>query len=215
MKYTKYLVTSLTILVILALTHVTAVLFVMRSTEAPYIYESSESIPDHRVAIVFGAAVRRDGSLSPVLLDRVLAGVELLKEKKVEKLLMTGDNGSNDYDEVSAMRRTAIAAGALPDQIVLDYAGFSTYDSCYRARQIFGIENAILITQRFHLTRALYLCRSMGMEAHGLALPDFEKYPNLKYTYTFREYAASYKAWIDAAILKPEPRFLGKFEGPL
>lgn len=215
MKYPRILIGSLIVLTILAASHIAAVLFVMRGTEAAYTYEDSETLPPHRVAIVFGAAVRRDGSLSPILLDRVLAGVELLKEGKVEKLLMTGDNGSNDYDEVSAMKRTAIAAGALPDQIVLDYAGFSTYDSCYRARRIFGVEDAILITQRFHLTRALYLCRKMGMDADGLALPDFEKYPNLKLSYTLREYAASYKAWIDAAILKPEPRFLGKFEGPL
>jgi vancomycin permeability regulator SanA len=194
--------------------NVAGVVFVMQKTESAFTY-TTENIPSHRVAIVFGAAVRRDGSLSPILLDRVLAGVELLKEGKVEKLLMTGDNGSEDYDEVSAMKKNAVAAGALPEQVVLDYAGFSTYDSCYRAKEIFGVSDAILVTQRFHLTRALYLCRSMGIQADGLAIEDFEKYPNLKTSYTIREFAASYKAWLDITFLKPTPKYLGKFEGPL
>lgn len=214
MRRLKFALATVAILVLLFLSHVAGVVYIMRETEAAFTY-TSETIPDHRIAIVFGAAVRRDGSLSPILLDRVLAGVSLLQSGKVEKLLMTGDNGSVDYDEVSAMKKNAIAAGASPDQIVLDYAGFSTYDSCYRAKEIFGVKDAILITQKFHLPRALYLCRSFGIAADGLGIEDFEKYPNLKTSYTLREIAASYKAWMDIAILKPTPRFLGKFEGPL
>ncbi|CAN5148799.1 ElyC/SanA/YdcF family protein [soil metagenome] len=210
----KVLFITLGVVVALIATNVAGVIFIMQNTESAFTY-TAETIPNHRVAIVFGAAVRRDGSLSPILLDRVLAGVDLLKSGKVERLLMTGDNGSVDYDEVSAMKKNAIAAGATAEQIVLDYAGFSTYDSCYRAKEIFGVTDAVLVTQKFHLTRALYLCRSMGMQADGLAIEDFSKYPNLKTSYTIREYAASYKAWLDITFLTPTPKYLGKFEGPI
>jgi vancomycin permeability regulator SanA len=215
MRALRAIVILFLIILITGFFHVVGVVSIMRTTAANYTHTEQKTLPDKRVGIVFGAAVRRDGSLSPILQDRVLAGVELLKEGKVAKLLMTGDNGSRDYDEVSAMKRTAIAAGAAEDEIVLDYAGFSTYDSCYRAKEIFGVNEAILITQRFHLARALYLCRKKGINAEGLALEDFSKYPDLRVNYSVREYAASYKAWLDITILKPKPRFLGKFEGPI
>lgn len=176
---------------------------------------TTETTPTRRVALVFGAAVRRDGSLSAILDDRVDAAVELYQTKKVAKLLMSGDNGSNDYDEVSAMKKAAIAKGVPAEDITLDYAGFSTYESCYRAKEIFGVTDPILVTQRYHLTRALYSCRELGLDPVGVALPDFEKYPDLRVSYSVREFFALNKAWLELHLLHPTPKFLGKFEGPI
>ena len=189
----------------------------MVESMARFVYAEQDlaSAPHHHVGIVFGAAVNANGSLSAMLADRVAVGVTLYQHGQIDKLLMSGDNGSTDYDEVSAMKRAALAAGVPSDAIVLDYAGFSTYDSCYRAKAIFGLSDAILITQNYHITRALYLCRSEGINAIGIAVEDFNRYPNKRVEYTVREFGASMKALWDVTIARPEPKYLGKFEGPL
>ena len=125
---------------------------------------------------------------------------------------MTGDNGRESYDEVSAMKAYAVSQGVPETDISLDYAGFSTYDSCYRARAIFGLKDAILITQRYHLPRTIYTCRHLGVSSDGLAITDFEKYPNLKIPYSIREYGARIKAWLQINIFRPAPKFLGNPE---
>jgi SanA protein len=121
------------------------------------------------VAIVFGAEVYADGSLSPMLSDRVKAGVELYQAGKVQALLFSGDNHIDSYNEPEAMRRYALNLGMPIDAIVLDYAGFRTYDSCYRARDIFKVKEAILVTQAFHLDRALLICNGLGIDSIGVA----------------------------------------------
>jgi SanA protein len=126
-----------------------------------------EDAPIHRAAVVFGAGLQRDGRPSPVLRDRVETAVQLYEAGKVEKLLMSGDNRFVDYNEPGAMRDYAIQLGVPEEDIVLDYAGRRTYDTCYRARFIFGLQEAILVTQRFHLPRALYLCNHLGVESSG------------------------------------------------
>lgn len=120
------------------------------------------------VAIVFGAAVR-NGIATPILQDRVARAVELYRAGKVRKLLMSGDNRFIDYNEPEAMRQVALRLGVRDEDIVLDYAGRSTYDTCYRARAIFGLNQAVLVTQRFHLPRALLLCESFGIHVTGYA----------------------------------------------
>ncbi len=117
----------------------------------PYRYTAAHQVPPQRVAIIFGAGVRPDGSLTWMLADRVQMGVTLYQQGKVDKLLMTGDNSSTNYDEVTAMKRYAVEAGVHAEDITLDYAGFSTYESCYRARAIFGVAQAVLVTQAYHL----------------------------------------------------------------
>lgn len=177
-------------------------------------YDDTASIPHERIAIVFGAGVRPDGRLSRMLADRVSAAVELYRTGRVQKLLMTGDNSRVDYDEVSAMRRYAIEHGVQPGDITLDYAGFRTYDSCYRARAIFGVVKAILVTQRYHLPRAVYTCRQLGVDAVGLGTPDWEAYPfSLVATYTIREALATLNALWELHVTRPLPTFLGPFEG--
>lgn len=177
-------------------------------------YADVESIPPAPVAIVFGAGVRPDGRLSRMLAERVDAAVELYRAGRVEKLLMTGDNSSVNYDEVSAMRRYAIARGVDSGDITLDHAGFSTYESCYRARPIFGVERAVLVTQRYHLPRAVYTCRQLGVDAVGLGTPDWGSYhPALLARYTLREIAATARAVWQVHVTRPQPTFLGSFEG--
>lgn len=179
-----------------------------------YRYNDTASVPRERVAIVFGAGVRPDGRLTRMLSDRVSAAIELYQQGRVEKLLMTGDNSSATYDEVTAMQNYALARGVPADDIRLDYAGFSTYESCYRAQAIFGVERAVLVTQRFHLARAVYTCRTLGVTAVGLGTQDWGAYrESLLVRYTVRESLATLKALWELHVTRPLPTFLGPFEG--
>ncbi len=181
-----------------------------------YRYRSAESVPTERVALIFGAGVYPDGRLSPMLADRVEAGVQLYRMGRVQKLLMSGDNSHIDYNEVVAMQRYAMAQGVPADDITLDYAGFRTYDSCYRARAIFGVQQAVLVTQSYHLPRAVYTCRALGVDAVGLGTPDWSIYSHrLMGRYALRELAATLVALWQVHITRPLPRFLGPYEGVL
>lgn len=133
-----------------------------------YIY-SLDAVPERPVAIVFGAQVFPSGRLSAMLADRVRLGAELYRSGKVQALLFTGDNSEVTYNEPEAMRRYALELGIPDEAITLDYAGFSTYDSCYRARDIFLVNQAILVTQDFHLDRALLICNALGVDSVGVA----------------------------------------------
>ena len=171
--------------------------------ERRLIYASATDAPSRPVAIVFGAA----GS---ILEDRVTTGVELYKAGKVQKLLMTGDNSRNNYNEPEAMRKQALAEGIPASAIVCDYAGFRTYDSLYRAHAIFGVTSALLVTQRYHLPRALYIAHHLGIEAVGV---DAAKRPYVgQWSFDLREIAAVEVAWVQATITRPHPKFLGKPE---
>ncbi|MGF1491914.1 MAG: vancomycin high temperature exclusion protein [Microcoleaceae cyanobacterium] len=166
------------------------------------------------VAIVFGAGLWADGTPTPMLADRVQGAVDLYRSGQVEKILMTGDNGSPNYNEVAAMQRYAEQQGVPTQAIKLDYAGFSTYESCYRAKQIFGIGQAVLVTQQYHLPRAVYTCNSLGMDAVGYGTPDWGRFrdDSMRF-YTQREVLATVKALLEIHILRPKPTFLGPFEG--
>jgi vancomycin permeability regulator SanA len=171
------------------------------------IYDDPARVPPAPVALVFGAGLRPDGTPSPMLADRVDAAVALYREGKVRRLLMTGDNSRLSYDEVTAMKRRALAQGVPDGDVNLDYAGFRTYDSAYRARAVFGVEKAILVTQRYHLPRALYLARSFGIDAVGLAA-GLDSYGGQAY-YNLREFAALAVSWYEVHITRPPPRYLG------
>jgi vancomycin permeability regulator SanA len=127
---------------------------------------------------------------------------------------MTGDNGTPEYNEVVAMQQYAERLGVPNKDIKLDYAGFSTYESCYRARAIFGIEKAVLITQKYHLPRAVYTCNKLGIDSVGLGTPDWGKFQDdsMRF-YTQREILAVIKAILELHIVRPKPTFLGPFEG--
>ena len=172
---------------------------------------SATDVPVRRVAIVFGAGLWRNGSPTPVLADRVSEAAALYFAGKVEKLLMSGDNRFVDYNEPEAMRQLALSLG-VPDQaIVLDYAGRRTYDTCYRAKAIFRVDQAILVTQAFHMPRAIYICNLLGVESVGVQsdLRDFRK-SSLLY-WNARELFATVSALWDVNISHPIP-VLGKQE---
>jgi vancomycin permeability regulator SanA len=179
---------------------------------APYEYTDISSIPAKRVAIVFGAGVKPDHTLSPMLADRVDGAIALYRVGKIKHLLLTGDNSTSHHDEPTAMRAYALAHGVPASAITLDYAGFDTHDSCYRARTIFGVAEAALVTQSYHQPRALYLCRGLGIDAVGYSLPDFSKYPTKRIIYTTREYVADIKAWWQLRVTHATPKFLGRPE---
>jgi vancomycin permeability regulator SanA len=177
-------------------------------------YTEAEQVPPRRVALVFGAGLRADGRPTRMLADRVRAAATLYEAGHVQKLLLTGDNSSMAYNEVAAMQRYAVELGVPAADMTLDYAGFSTYESCYRARDIFGVERAVLVTQRYHLPRAVYTCRALGVDAVGLGTPDWGAYhPALITRYTARELLATLNALVQVHLTRPQPTFLGPFEG--
>ena len=138
----------------------------------PYLYRQVDRVPDRPVGVVLGALVYPGGVPSPVLEERIHAGVALYRAGKVRKLLMSGDNGRREYDEVTAMCREAVRLGVPREDVVGDYAGFRTYDTCYRARSVFGLRSAVMVTQPFHLARAVFTARALGIDAVGYAASD-------------------------------------------
>lgn len=170
----------------------------------PRIYQNQD-VPTKRVAIVFGAGLWRDGSPTPVLRDRVATAAELFFSGKVERLLMSGDNRSIYYNEPGAMHGFATSLGVPEEAIVLDYAGHSTYDTCFRARDIFGVKDAILVTQKFHLPRALYTCNALGVKAVGVPADrrEYQRRPFL--FWNLREIPATMNAFWELHFTRPLP----------
>ena len=156
-----------------------------------------------RVAIVFGARVWDDGSPSNSLYDRVLTGVELYRAGRVGQLLMSGDKTGENYDEPAAMKKLAIQLGIPEGDIVLDNEGKRTFGTCNRAKEVFGIQKAVLVTQNYHLPRALYLCNSLGVESIGITA-NRRKYDGENY-YHFREFFSTASAWFEINFLPFEP----------
>lgn len=181
---------------------------IVRATQDAYIYASVSAVPSHPVALVLGASIRH-GEPSKMLTDRLDTGKELYRAGKVKKIIVSGDNREEYYNEPAAMKQYLIEQGMPPEDIVSDYAGRRTYDSCYRLKEIFRQQSVIVVTQRYHLVRALYLCRNLGIDAIGVQA-DRSRYVNFTRDY-FRDTAASLKAWLDITLLKPTP-ILGKQE---
>lgn len=164
-----------------------------------------ETVPPHTVAIVFGARAFGDGRLSVMLRDRVDTAIALYKAGKVDKLLMSGDNRFADYNEPADMMAYAMRQGVPAEAMQPDYGGRRTYDTCYRARHIFQVESAILVTQAFHLPRALYTCRTLGIDAQGVPA-DQRTYRLSSITWSrARELAASIAALVDVTRRLPPP----------
>lgn len=173
------------------------------------IYTLDQEVPPQKVALVLGARVYKSGQLSPLLRDRVDAAVKLYQDGTVQKLLMSGDNRTIKYNEVTAMRNYAIEAGIPSDDIVRDFAGFRTYDSIYRAKELWDLDEMIIVSQKFHLPRALYIAKQLGIEAIGVAARH-DPHRGLR-TAAKREVAARLLAWLDV-LLERDPYFLGPKE---
>ncbi len=164
-----------------------------------------ETVPQAPAALVLGAGLNRDGTPGLVLQDRVKSAADLYFSGKVKKILMSGDNSSDYYDEPGAMKEFALDLGVPEEDIILDFAGRRTYDSCYRAKEIFGLEKLIVVTQAYHLPRALFLCNAFDLEANGIPADD-ANYRRRNYTFWWvREILASLKAYWDVYIAHPQP----------
>ena len=157
--------------------------------------------------LVLGAGLRPDGTPNLMLRDRVDKGIELYRAGAAPKLLLSGDNGQEQYDEVNAMKKYALDAGVPPEDIFLDHAGFSTYESMYRARDVFLVKKPIVITQKYHQYRALYTARGLGLEAYGvIAKPQAYAGQTQR---ELREVLARNKDFLQV-IFKPRPTYLGE-----
>lgn len=164
---------------------------------------SGEKLTPPNIGLVFGAGLKAKGQPGAVLEDRIFTAIKLFQDGKVSKIIMSGDNRDVNHNEVQAMKNFALEQGLPEDAIILDHAGLNTYDSCYRVREAFGLNKIILITQKYHLARALYICNELGVDALGVPAEDRGYAKQSKYS--FREYLAGLQAWFEVNITKPEP----------
>ncbi|MFH9738229.1 vancomycin high temperature exclusion protein [Streptomyces roseolus] len=169
---------------------------------------TTADVPARDVAVVFGAGLW-NGRPTPYLAHRLDTAAELYRTGKVRVLLVTGDNSRTAYDEPSAMRAYLTARGVPDEKVVSDHAGFDTWDSCVRARKVFGVDRAVLVTQDFHVKRAVALCERAGVASYGVGVG--EPHDTTWYYGTTRELLAAGKAALDAAV-RPDPHFLGPRE---
>lgn len=178
------------------------------------IYQTADSIDEPNAyagmeadcILVLGARVWDNGQLSAVLKDRVDAAIALYKEGVAPLLLMSGDHSSESYNEVQAMKDYAVEQGVPEKCILMDHAGYSTYESMYRAKEVYGINSCIVSTQKYHLYRAVYIGKAVGMDTRGV-IADQRSYARQTY-YDIREAAARCKDFF-LSILKPEPAYMG------
>ena len=167
--------------------------------------QQAAQLEDVDCIIVLGCRVN-DTTPSPMLSDRLTVGVQLYNANVAPKLLMSGDHGQADYDEVNAMKQFALDLNVPSEDVFMDHAGFSTYESMYRAKEIFKAEKVVIVTQEYHLYRSVYIAEQLGLEAYGVA-SDLQNYVKQPY-YDFREILARDKDFVMSAF-KPEPTYLG------
>ena len=212
MKKKKALKRSLIILLCLAIVGTAAIRIingVVKSAGNDRIpsVEDATKLEDIDCVIVLGCQVKDDGSLSGMLKDRMWRALELYEAGVAPKLLMSGDHGREDYDEVGAMKNYAVENGVPSENIFMDHAGFSTYETMYRAKEIFEADKVVIVTQEYHLYRALYIAEQLGIEAYGIP-SDFHNYAGQTMR-ECREILARCKDWA-MCIFKPEPKYLGE-----
>lgn len=194
---------ALTVLVMAPVCALILIYLRVQNPDRP-IYDKVADVPNMPVAVVFGAGIN-----SLEMKDRVDTAVALYKGGKVLKLLMTGDNGRMEYNEPIAMKQAAVAQGVPDKDVACDYAGFRTYDSVYRAREIFDVQRAVLVSQRYHLPRALFLAENLGINAVGMDA-GVHNYRGQAW-YDLREIGSTEFAWFDL-VLERKPKYLGRKE---
>lgn len=203
----KYLVVFSLAIFVMLVGSVMAVNIYVERVGTKYILDVDD-VPTADAILVLGAYVFPDGTTSSMLTDRLTVGYELYKEGKAPKILVSGDHGRKDYDEVNAMKSFLKEKGVSGQDVFMDHAGFSTYESVYRARDIFQVKRVIIVTQEYHLMRAVFLARALGLEAYGTP-SDRRDYGQAMTMYKLREVAARNKDFLWAKIVKPRPTFLG------
>ena len=195
------------IAVILLIVFLSINFYVKASTKKQIISNSDyTNLKDIDCIIILGAGIWGDKP-SPMLEDRLLEGINLYNNNVSNKIIMSGDHGREEYDEVNIMKNYAIEKGIPSENIFMDHAGFSTYESIYRAKEIFEAKKVVIVTQKYHLYRALYIANQLGLEAYGVG-SDPRKYVGATYR-ELREILARDKDFIKC-IFKPEPTYLGE-----
>ncbi|UTN04720.1 YdcF family protein [Flavobacterium bizetiae] len=192
-------------LVIIGLVTIVFINYYVKSSTKKNIYYSIKRFPKNDVGIIFGAGINGDQP-SKYLKDRLDAGILLYKANRINKILLSGDNGRDEYDELTVMKNYCFNHGVDTTKIFIDYAGFDTYSTMYRAKHIFNIKRATLISQEYHLNRAIYIGQKLGIKSVGYSANNGE-YLGYKYV-TFREYGSICKSFFDV-LRNREPRFLG------
>ncbi len=199
---------SVLILLVFALSAPPAISAYMQASMEKYLITDEAALElGADCILVLGAGLKADGTPNHMLQDRLDKGIELYQAGAAPKLLLSGDNGQEEYDEVNAMKEYTRNAGVPSEDIFMDHAGFSTYESMYRARDIFLVEKVIIITQRYHQYRALYTARGLGMESYGV-VPAPRAYAGQRYR-DIREILARDKDFLKM-IIRPEPTYLGE-----
>ena len=202
-KLLKY---GIIIIIIIAIIVLGINLYVRISTNKQIIKENDYTeLSDVDCIIILGAGIWEDKP-SPMLEDRLLEGIKLYQNSVSDKIIMSGDHGRREYDEVNIMKNYAIEKGIPSENIFMDHAGFSTYESIYRAKDIFEAKKVVIVTQEYHLYRALYIANQLGLEAYGVGA-DPRQYVGATYR-ELREILARDKDFIKC-IFKPEPTYLG------
>lgn len=168
--------------------------------------EEAANLKDTDCIIVLGCQVKPDGTPSHMLRDRLERSIELYNLGAAPKLLMSGDHGQKEYDEVNTMKNYAVAKGIPSSDVFMDHAGFSTYETMYRAKEIFGVKKAVIVTQKYHLYRALYIAERLGIEAYGVPA-DYRTYSG-QVKRDIREILARCKDFATTIFL-PEPTYGG------
>jgi len=189
----------------LVLTFIFAINVGIYATTKAYIYDDTKKAANAEAVLIPGAAILKDGSLSPIFIDRVDMAIRLYEEKKVPKILVSGDNSTVSHNEVNPVRLYPLGKGVPDQDIFLDHAGFDTYSSMYRARDIFGVSSVIIATQSFHLPRAVFIARQLGIEAYGVNTDI----GHILFRNYVREVFANEKAVLDL-ILHAKPKYLGE-----
>jgi SanA protein len=171
--------------------------YIVKSTKNQ-VFSELKKIPQQQTALLLGARVYQNGRLSHVMEDRALTAVELYNDKKISKILISGDHGSTEYDEVNTIKDYLLRKGVDGEDIFTDHAGFDTYDSLYRARDIFEVDSIVVVTQKFHLPRAIYIANSLDVKSVG-AIADKRKYRD-KERQQIREVLARVKAFLNVNL---------------
>ncbi len=166
------------------------------------------SVPARRVVLVLGAGLQSDGTPTDYLKRRIETGVDILRSGRAEIMLMSGDNRYHHYNEPEAMKRYALSLGVGDRDIALDYGGYNTYDSCHRAKSVFELDEVIIVTQGYHLSRALFACNNLGIDSVGVAAKQFHG-RDFTWSYIVRELASTNKAVVQS-VLKPRPAVQGE-----
>ena len=206
-KIWKRLLTVCICLALLGSLSVAAINIYMYHTGSQRLRAETDTFQQADCIMVLGCQVKADGSLSHMLEDRLKRGVALYKAGAAPKLLMSGDHGRTNYNEVAAMKQYAIDQGVPSEDIFMDHAGFSTYESLFRARDIFKVERIIIVSQEYHLYRALHIADTLGMESWGVAA-DYRTYSGQSMR-DIREVLARVKDF-GMGIFQPNPTYLGE-----